>query len=87
MVIETNSSFALVESNSFCTLRAYCNGAAITISQRTLKRNILSILYKDLFESLHLRLQDHIFTGAKINLTIDAWTSANKLPFLVITAH
>jgi len=87
MVIETNSSFALVASNSFGTLMAYCNGAAITISRRTRKCDMQSILYKDLFETLRVRLQDHIFTSAKINLTIDAWTSAKKLPFLGITAH
>jgi len=44
MVIETNYSFSLVESNAFRTLMAYCNGGAITISRRTLKRDIQSIL-------------------------------------------
>jgi len=86
IVIETNSSFSLVESNAFRTLMAYCNGRPITISRRTLKRDIQSILYKDLFENLR-ELREHISTGAKINLTIDAWTSGNKLPFMAITAH
>ena len=54
MVIKTNSSFALVESNSFHTLMAYCNGAAITILWKTLKRDIQSILYNDLFETLRV---------------------------------
>jgi len=87
MVIETNSSFSLVESNAFRTLMAYCNGGAITISRRTLKRDIQSNLYTDLFENLRGQLREHISTGAKINLTIDAWTSGNKLPFMAITAH
>jgi len=51
MVIETNSSFSLVESNAFRTLMAYCNGGAITISRRTLKRDIQSILYTDYYPS------------------------------------
>ena len=87
MVIETNSSFSLVESNAFRTLMAYCNGGAITISRRTLKRDIQSNLYTDLFENLRRQLHEHISTGAKINLTRDAWTSGNKLPFMAITAH
>jgi len=72
MVIETNSSFSLVESKAFPTLMAYCNGGAITISRRTLKRDIQSILYTDLFENLQGQLREHISTGVKINLTIDA---------------
>jgi len=87
MVIEMNSCFALVESNSFCTLMVYCNRPAITISQRTLQGDIQSIIYKDLFETFRVRLQDHIFTGAKINLQIEVWPSANKHSFLAITAY
>lgn len=87
MVIETNSSFKLVESNAFRSLIAYCNGNATTISRKTIKRDIQILLYKQLFQSLRGRLQSHISAGAKINLTIDAWTSSNKLPFLAVTAH
>jgi len=87
MVIETNSSFSLVESNAFRTLMVYCNGGAITISRRTLKRDIQSILYTDMFENLRGQLDQHIRTGAKTNLTLDAWTSGNKLPFMAIPAH
>jgi len=72
MVIETNSSFTLVESNALRTLMAFSNGGAITISQRTLKRDIQSILYKGVFENLRLQLQEHIASGAKIKLTINA---------------
>ena len=87
IVLETNSSFQMVESNVFRALMAYCNGSAIAISRRTIKRNIEKRLYKELFQNLRVRLQDHISAGAKVNLTIDAWTSSNKLPFLAITAH
>ena len=87
MVIETNSSFKLVESNAFRTLLAYCNGNATAISRRTVKRDIQTILYEELFKNLKVRLRAHILTGGRINLTIDAWTSSNKLPFLAITAH
>jgi len=87
MVIETNSSFKLVESNAFRSLIAYCDGNATTISWKTIKRDIQILLYKQLFQSLRGRLQSHISAGAKINLTIDAWTSSNKLPFLAVTAH
>ena len=87
MVIETNSSFKLVESNAFRTLLAYCNRNATAISRRTVKRDIQTILYEELFKNLKVRLRAHILTRGRINLTIDAWTSSNKLPFLAITAH
>ena len=63
------------------------NGSAIAISRRPIKRATEKPLYKELFQNLRVCLQDHISPGAKINLTIDAWTSSNKLPFLAITAH
>ena len=87
MVFETKSSFKLVESNAFRTLLAYCNGNATEISRRTVKRDIQTILYQELFQNLKVRLRAHILTGGRINLTIDAWTSSNTLPFLAITAH
>ena len=87
MVIETNSSFTLVKSSPLRILIAYSNGDAITIYWRTLKHDIQSILYKGLFENIQVQLQEHIATCSMLNLTIDAWTSANKLPFMAITAH
>ena len=87
MVIETNTSFKLVESNAFQTLLAYCNGKATAILRRTVKRDIQTIVYQELFQNLKVSLRAHILTGGRINLTIDAWTSSNKLPFLAITAH
>ena len=87
MVIESNSSFKLVESTAFRSLITYCNGNATAISRKTVKRDIQILLYEELFQSLKIRLQSHISTGAKVNLTIDAWTSSNKLPFLAVTAH
>ena len=87
MVIETNSSFKLVESNTFRTLLAYFNGNATAISRRTVKQDIQTILYQELFQNLKVHLRAHILTRGRINLTIDAWTSSNKLPFLAITTH
>ena len=72
MVIETDSSFKLVESNAFRTLLAYCNGNATAISWRTVKRDIQIILYEELFKNLKVRLRPHILTGRRINLTINA---------------
>jgi len=40
-----------------------------------------------MFENLQGQLREDISTVAKINLTIDAWTSGNKLPFMAITTH
>ena len=59
----------------------------MAISRKTVKRDIQILLYEELFQSLKIRLQSHISTGAKVNLTIDAGTSSNKLPFWAVTAH
>ena len=87
MVIESNSSFKLAESTAFRSLITYCNGSATAISRKTVKRDFQILLYEELFQSLKICLQSHIATSAKVNLTIDAWTSSNKLPFLAVTAH
>ena len=87
MVIESNSSFKLVESTTFRSLITYCNGNVTTISRETVKQDIQIVLYQELYQRLKISLWSHISTGAKVNLTIDIWTYSNKLPFLAVNAH
>ena len=87
MVVETNSSFRIVEAKAFHNLVRYCNSRVPIITRSTLHRDIQHLLYKQLFSKVRDQLQIHISEGARINLTLDAWTASNKVPFLAITAH
>ena len=87
MVVETNTAFRMVEVVSFRNLMRYCNSQVPIVSGSMLYRDIHKILYRRLFKEVCQRLQLHIAEGARINLTLDAWTASNKLPFLAITAH
>ena len=87
MVVETNTAFRMVEVVSFRNLMRYCNSQVPTVSRSMLYWDIHKILYRRLFNEVCQRLQLHIAEGARINLTLDAWTASNKLPFLAITAH
>ena len=87
MVVETNTAFRMVELVSFRNLMRYCNSQVPIVSRSMLYRDIHKILYRRLFKEVCQRLQLHIAEGARINLTLDAWTASNKLPFLAITAH
>ena len=89
MVVETNTEFRMVEVVSFRNLMRYCNSQVLTVSRSMPYRDIHKILYRRLFKQVCQRLhwQLHIAEGARMNLTLDAWTASNKLPFLAITAH
>ena len=84
MVVETNTAFRTVEVDSFQNLMRYCNGQVPLVSRSTLYRDIHKLRYRRLFKEVCQRLQLHISDGARINLTIDAWTASNKIPFLAI---
>ena len=87
MVVETNTSFRTVEVDSFRNLMRYCNSRVPIVTRSMLYRDIHKLLYRRLFKDVRNRLQLHISQGARINLTLDAWTASNKIPFLAITAH
>jgi len=87
MVVETNTAFRTAEVDSFRNLMRYCNGQVPLVSRSTLYRDIHKLLYRRLFKEVCQRLQLHISDGARMNLTIDAWTASNEIPFLAITAH
>jgi len=87
MVVETNTAFGMVEVVSFRNLMRYCNSQVPIVSRSMLYCDIHKLLYRRLFKEVCQRLQLHITEGARINLTLDARTASNKLPFLAITAH
>ena len=76
-----------MEVDSFRNLMSYCNSRVPAVTGTTLHRDIHKLLYERLFKEISHRLQLHVSQGVRINLTIDAWTASNRLPFLAITAH
>jgi len=76
----------MIENIHFVRFLQYCNPAFRPISRRTLGRDIHD-LYTSLLQQMRQRLQDHIGSGGKINLTLDAWSSPTQVAFLGITSH
>lgn len=85
-LVETNSPFRLVEHQSFRRLMQYLNKMAPGLSRITITRDLLD-LYKEMEPRVMEMLKQATSTGAKIHLTLDAWSSGNNLPFLGITGH
>lgn len=44
-------------------------------------------MHDQLLPDIKNRLQRHVASGGHVNLTLDAWTSSNKIPYLGITVH
>jgi len=65
----------------------YWHGEVAIVSRSMIYRNIPKLLYYQLFKEVCQRLQLHSSEGAQINLTCDAWSALNNIPFLAITAH
>lgn len=85
-IVETNSAFRIVESQAFNNLIQYCNAHIKPISRQTAARDIRA-LHNELLPVIKARLNAHTASGGKVSLTLDAWTSGNKVPYLGITAH
>lgn len=85
-LVESNSPFSLVESSTFQQLLRYCNAKCPNLSRRTTIRD-LRALHNKLRPQLQAGINYHIASGGRINITLDAWTAGNKLPYLGITAY
>ena len=85
-IISSNSSLSLVENPNFNRLLQYANSSAKSVSRHTLGRDI-NTLYIGLLQQVQRRLQEHCDTGAKISLTLDAWSSTTHISFLAVTGH
>ena len=64
----------------------YCNGKVQSISRRTLGHDIRA-LYDVLFQQVLTQLGHHCQHGGKLSITLDAWSSSTRIPFLGITRH
>ncbi|KAH0604042.1 uncharacterized protein H6S33_007073 [Morchella sextelata] len=85
-LVETDSAFRLVEAKSFRRLVQCCNSNCPLISRRTVMED-LQKMHHNLQQSVRSKLEQHIKSGGRISITLDAWTAGNKLPYLGITAH
>ena len=84
--ISSNSSLSVVDNANFQQMIAYCNPKAQLISRQTLEHNIQK-LYESLFQQVHTRLESHCKEGGRVSITLDAWSSETRVPFLGITGH
>ena len=85
-VISSNSSLSIVDNSNFQQMIGYCNQKAQLISRRTLGHDIQK-LYEVLFQQVHIRLESHCKEGGRVSITLDAWSSATRVPFLGTTGH
>lgn len=85
-LIDSNSSFHIVESQSFNKLMHYCNSLVPTLSHQTVARDLQS-MHAELKPIIVERFAKHIASGGCFIITLNAWTSGNKIPYLGITAH
>jgi len=85
-IVNTNSSFNITMSQSFRDLLVYCHPNAKAVSGQTLARD-LHQMYREMLPAVKIHLFNHTNKGGRINLTLDAWTSSNRIAYLGITGH
>lgn len=75
-----------MDNPNFQQMIGYCNQKAQLISRRTLGHDIQK-LYESLFQQVHTKLGSHCKEGGRVSITLDAWSSTTRVPFLGITGH
>jgi hypothetical protein len=85
-LIETNSSFSIVESNSFRELMSFLNSKISPLSRRTMTRE-LHKYHESMVPRIKASLSTQINSGGRIHITLDGWTASNGTPYLGVTAH
>jgi hypothetical protein len=85
-LIETNSSFSIVESDSFRELMSFLNSKITTLSRRTMTRE-LHKYYESIVPRIKASIMIQINSTGRIHITLDGWTASNGTPYLGITAH
>jgi hypothetical protein len=83
-IIETNSTFRIVESTGFNNnLIQYCNAKAEPISRHTILQDIRN-LHKELQPMIKAKLAAHTTARWHVSLILDTWTSGSKVPYLLL---
>lgn len=86
LLINSNSSFRLVEGSSSNQLMKYCNTNIPQLSLQTAAR-YLQKMHPELKPKIKNRFGKHRAIGGKVNITLDAWTSGRKFQYLGITVY
>lgn len=82
-IIMSSQPFSECEQEYFLKMIKTLNPAAVTISDQTVKRDIMK-LFSERVEVIKLMLSK---VPGKLSFTIDAWTSKNVIAFMAIRAH
>ena len=85
-VVSNNLSLRLIESYSFHQLVQFLSPSTLSISSRTLHRE-LQRQFSYHRGLLQLELQSHITHGGRISITTDAWTARNYTEYAAVTGH
>jgi hypothetical protein len=83
-VVQTNQSFLSIEAESFKNLFKYLNGGVKLLTRESLRSRLLNT-FETRKENLRQQLQAET---AKIHLSLDCWTSANRVySFMAVFGH
>lgn len=85
-VVSNNLSLRLIESHSFHQLVHFLSPTTLSISSRTLHRE-LQRQFSYHRGLLQIELQSHIAYGGRISITTDAWTARNYTEYAAVTGH
>jgi len=85
-VVSNNLSLRLVESYSFRQLVQFLNPTTLSVSSRTLHRE-LQRQFIHHRGRLQIELHAHIINGGRISITTDAWSARNYTEYAAVTGH
>jgi hypothetical protein len=85
-VVSNNLSLRLVESYSFRQLVQFLNPTTLSVSSRTLHRELQRqfVRHRGI---LQIELHSHIKNGGRISITTDAWSARNYTDYAAVTGH
>jgi hypothetical protein len=86
LIVECSLSLSIVEAPAFHRLINFLDEHAPCFSRRTIRRE-LTVCFQAAKERVKHDLKKQRETGGCMSLTLDVWSSANRLDFLGITVH
>ena len=83
MIIKTDTLFAILENLEFEAFCSYFTQCDVSIpSENTLRRGTVAK-----FDDEKVKTQEFFLSIEKVSLTLDTWTSTNRIAILGITIH
>jgi hypothetical protein len=85
-IVESSSSFRIVEYSSFHRFLSFLYKNFPLVSPETVRKDTTEL--KNRYQTkVHGKIQSHVGAKGRISLTIDAWMSGNQIPNLGVTGH